>query len=135
MEFRRVLFRSIVAIWDAAVRSSRVTAGELTCSSFDPHVAMAGLVATGLVFAVSCFSGFEATAIFRDEVRDPEKTIPRATYLAIAMLTIFYTVGSWAFIQALGEADAVRTIAAHPSTAFFDMVARRSEEHTSELHH
>src|SRR3546814_3307339 len=25
---------------------------------------------------------------------------------------------------ALGEADAVRTIAAHPSTAFFDMVAR-----------
>src|SRR3546814_5404221 len=104
---------------------------------------MAGSVATGLIFAVSCFSGFEATAIFRDEVRDPEKTIPRATYLAIAMLTIFYTVGSWAFIQALGEADAVRTIAAHPSTAFFDMVARylgtvgyhsvRSEEHTSEL--
>src|SRR3546814_10297957 len=85
---------------------------------------MAGSVATGLIFAVSCFSGFEATAIFRDEVRDPEKTIPRATYLAIAMLTIFYTVGSWAFIQALGEADAVRTIAAHPSTAFFDMVAR-----------
>src|SRR3546814_1495722 len=85
---------------------------------------MAGSVATGLIFAVSCFSGVEATAIFRDEVRDPEKTIPRATYLAIAMLTIFYTVGSWAFIQALGEADAVRTIAAHPSTAFFDMVAR-----------
>src|SRR3546814_11687417 len=85
---------------------------------------MAGSVATGRIFAVSCFSGFEATAIFRDEVRDPEKTIPRATYLAIAMLTIFYTVGSWAFLQALGEADAVRTIAAHPSTDFFDMVAR-----------
>src|SRR3546814_5900866 len=59
----------IVAIWDAAVLSSRVTAGELTFSSFDPHVAMAGSVATGLIFAVSCFSGFEATAIFRDEVR------------------------------------------------------------------
>src|SRR3546814_4371453 len=29
----------IVAIWDAAVLSSRVTAGELTFSSFDPHVA------------------------------------------------------------------------------------------------
>src|SRR3546814_14720376 len=71
------LFRSI---WDAAVLSSRVTAGELTFSSFDPHVAMAGSVATGLIFAVSCFCGFEATAIFRDEVRDPEKTIPRATY-------------------------------------------------------
>src|SRR3546814_18054892 len=57
----------IVAIWDAAVLSSRVTAGELTFSSFDPHVAMAGSEATGLIFAVSCFSGFEATAIFRDE--------------------------------------------------------------------
>src|SRR3546814_19151118 len=97
----------IGAIWDAAVLSSRVTAGELTFSSFDPHVAMAGSVATGLIFAVSCFSGFEATAIFRDEVRDPEKTIPRATYLAIAMLTIFYTVGSWAFIQALDRKSVV----------------------------
>src|SRR3546814_20009929 len=46
----------IVAIWEAAVLSSRVTAGELTFSSFDPHVAMAGSVATGLIFAVSCFS-------------------------------------------------------------------------------
>src|SRR3546814_20453183 len=112
----------IGAIWDAAVLSSRVTAGELTFSSFDPHVAMAGSVATGLLFAVSCFSGFEAPAIFRDEVRVPEKTIPRDTYLPLPLLTIFYTVGSWALIQALGEAEAVSTRRALPPTAFFEMV-------------
>lgn len=114
----------IVLIWDAVVLGTRGGAGELTYSSFNPHVAMAGSVSVGLIFAVSCFSGFEATAIFRDEVREPTKTVPRATYLIIALLTVFYAVSSWAFVQAFGDANAVAAIGANPSNAFFDMVTK-----------
>ncbi len=42
-----------------------------------------------LLFSVGLFNGFEATAIYRDEVKDPVNTIPRATYLAILFLGFF----------------------------------------------
>lgn len=114
----------IVAIWDAAIFITKGSQNALTFSSFDPHVAMSGSVAAGIIFAIGCFSGFEATAVFRDEVREPEKTIPRATYLAIAFLTVFYTLGSWALTQALGEGKAAGTIAANPTTVFFNMTTQ-----------
>src|SRR5689334_2498794 len=37
-------------------------------------------VGLALLFAFSNFIGFEATALYRDEVKTPSKTIPRATY-------------------------------------------------------
>ncbi|MDN7437350.1 APC family permease [Burkholderia multivorans] len=114
----------IVVVWDTLVIGSRGAAGQLTFSSFSPHVALSGSVSVGLIFAVTCFSGFEATAIFRDEVRDPEKTVPRATYLTIVILTIFYSVSSWAIVQALGEHDAISAIAADPLNVFFNMVTK-----------
>lgn len=53
------------------------------------------------------YIGFEATAIFRDEARDPERTIPRATYAALILIGAFYTVTSWALISAWGDDEAV----------------------------
>ncbi|MRW88510.1 amino acid permease [Duganella sp. FT80W] len=114
----------IVLAWEVCVFAAGGDGGSLTYSSFDPQVALGGGVAVGMIFAISCFGGFEATAIFRDEVRDPVRTVPRATYLAIGFLTVFYAAGSWALIQALGESKAVGAIAEHPTTAFFDMVSR-----------
>ncbi|MCX8454851.1 APC family permease [Paenarthrobacter ureafaciens] len=55
-----------------------------------------------LLFAVGNFFGFEATVIYRDEVKDPDKTISRATYLAVAGIGLFYAVAAWAFIAFLG---------------------------------
>ena len=53
------------------------------------------------------FIGFEATAVFRDEARDPERTIPRATYTALLLIGVFYTLSSWAVVSAWGDAAAV----------------------------
>ncbi|MFJ4210183.1 APC family permease [Paenarthrobacter sp. NPDC089675] len=55
-----------------------------------------------LLFAVGNFFGFEATVIYRDEVRNPDKTISRATYLAVAGIGVFYAVAAWAFIAFFG---------------------------------
>lgn len=60
-----------------------------------------------MLFALTGFIGFEATAVFRDEARTPERTIPRATYLAVTIIGVFYALSCWALVTAAGAADAV----------------------------
>ncbi|WP_053382383.1 APC family permease [Leucobacter celer] len=69
---------------------------------FTPEVFFSGSVAISLLFGFSIGLGFEATAIFRDEARDPEKTIPRAIYIAIISASLFYFFALWGFIQGWG---------------------------------
>lgn len=68
-----------------------------------------------LLFCVGLFNGFEATAIYRDEVRDPVNTIPRATYLAILFLGIFYAISSYTLIISAGASNAVANAQANPA--------------------
>ncbi|GBQ24943.1 amino acid transporter [Acetobacter estunensis NRIC 0472] len=69
-----------------------------------------GPFAVALLFAITGFIGFEATAIFRDEARDPERTIPRATYGAVIIIGVFYAFSCWCIIMAWGP-DAVTGVA------------------------
>ncbi len=39
-----------------------------------------------LALAFGAFIGFEATAIYREEARTPNRTVPRATYVAVGFL-------------------------------------------------
>ncbi|MFE7835107.1 APC family permease [Streptomyces sp. NPDC057474] len=107
-----------VLVFDAAVVVSGGDTGHLSAPSFNPQHLFAGGLAAGLAYAFIAFSGFESTAIFRDEVRDPERTVPRATYLSVALLGILYSVGSWLLVQAYGEDNAAPAIAAGPASAF-----------------
>ncbi|WP_448616517.1 APC family permease [Modestobacter sp. URMC 112] len=61
-----------------------------------------GSPALGLMFAIGSFLGFESAAIYRNEARDPARTIPRATYGAVALIALFYTFSQWALIMAAG---------------------------------
>jgi amino acid transporter len=58
------------------------------------------------MFTILTFIGFEATAIYRDEVRDPDKTIARATFGSIAILAVLYTITSYLMVTAWGT-DAI----------------------------
>jgi amino acid transporter len=69
-----------------------------------PWLSDAGL-GLALLFAVGNFFGFEATVIYRDEVKNPERTIPRATYLAVVGIGLFYAVAAWAYIAFLGAGN------------------------------
>ena len=73
-----------------------------------------------LLFAVSNFFGFEATVIYRDEVKNPEKTIPRATYLAVAGIGVFYAVAAWAYIAFFGAGQAQSAAEANTVNLFSD---------------
>ncbi|MFI6063033.1 APC family permease [Streptomyces sp. NPDC051286] len=58
------------------------------------------------VLAIGAFVGFEATAIYAEEARDPERTVPRATYAAVAFLALFYTFTVWMICNAYGSEHA-----------------------------
>jgi amino acid transporter len=71
-------------------------------NSFDPGNVWSGSIGIAILFGVGLFGGFEATVIFRDEVRDPRRTIPRATLLVVGFLGILYAFTAWMFINSYG---------------------------------
>ncbi|GAB4060461.1 APC family permease [Uliginosibacterium sediminicola] len=95
--------------------------GTLEFSSFTPQASFSGAIGIGLIFAISCFVGFEATAIYSEECRDPEKAVPRATLLAVALITLFFTFVSWAFVQATGPAALLEIVGKDPGRFIFVM--------------
>jgi amino acid transporter len=85
---------------------------------FTPHDFFSGSPSLGLVFAIAGFIGFEATAIFRNEAKDPDRTIPRATYLALLLIGGFYAFASWALVTAWGDNKIVDEAGANTATIF-----------------
>lgn len=77
----------------------------LTLAGMRPGDFLAAGQGIVIAFVVGSFIGFEATAIFGEEASQPEKTIPRATYLAILIITVFYAFCSWAIVQYYGSAS------------------------------
>lgn len=65
--------------------------------------ASTGNFGLALLFAMLCFGGFESSAIYREEAKEPDKTIPRATYVAVILIGLFYLVAAWAMLTALGS--------------------------------
>lgn len=101
-----VLEIAVVVVMDAAIFISGGAEG-MSLTSFTPEAVFSGPLGVAVLFALTGFIGFEATAVFRDEARDPERTIPRATYLAVLIIGIFYTISAWAMILADGPSNAV----------------------------
>jgi amino acid transporter len=76
------------------------------------------------MLAFGSYVGFEATALYSEDARDPRRTVPRATYISIAIIAAFYLGTTWAAISAYGAARAQPAAAADPSRFLFDADAR-----------
>ncbi|GHE52845.1 APC family permease [Streptomyces vinaceus] len=91
----------------------------LSAGSFAPGAVLVPGTAAVLAFAFAAFTGFESTVIYRREARDPDRTIPRATYIAVAFLGLFYAFIVWTVIQAFGAEEVVAAAAEDPGGLFF----------------
>ncbi|MDV3126012.1 APC family permease [Mycobacterium sp. 21AC1] len=72
----------------------------------------------GLLFAILFFNGFEGTAAFREEVRDPARTIGRTTLMVVAFVGVFYCIASWAIVSYFGADKAVELASSDPVSMF-----------------
>lgn len=70
--------------------------------SFSVHQATSGSFGIAALIAFTSFIGFESAALYGEETKDPERSIPRATYIAVASVGIFYVFTTWVIIGATG---------------------------------
>ncbi|ORA24135.1 hypothetical protein BST13_34265 [Mycobacterium aquaticum] len=104
----------VIVVFDAVVIAKGGATG-LSGESFLPENVLSGSIGVALMFAVIGFSGFEVTVVFRDEVRDPERTIPRAAFLFTAVVAVGYSLTAWVLIEAVGPAKILADAAADPA--------------------
>lgn len=92
---------AVVVIFNAFVFADGGPDGVAT-APFTWEGAAAGGFGLAVLYAALCFIGFESSAIYREEARNPEKTVPRATYIAVIAIGVFYLISAWALLTALG---------------------------------
>lgn len=97
---------AILVVLDAVIVLRGGGENGITGDSFSP-AGIAGGFGIALLYALWGFVGVEATAVFRDEAKDPDRTVPRATYWAVGIVASFYAFSSWALIEGNGGPDAV----------------------------
>ncbi|WP_321822644.1 MULTISPECIES: APC family permease [unclassified Burkholderia] len=122
LSFSLVAEVAVVMIFNVAVLAKGGSEG-LSLTPIMPSAFAHGDMSVTLLFAILVFLGFEATALFRDEVRDPDKTIPRATYFAVVFVGILYALSSYTMISAYGH-QAVDAATKSPSTMFPEAIGK-----------
>lgn len=111
-----------VLILDVAILR-RGGAHGITLAPFTPVAALRGSPAIAILFCFASFMGFEATTIYGEEARDPERTIPRATYLSVILIGAFYAFSLWSLIIGAGTDQLVAHLKslADPTRFLFEM--------------
>ncbi|WP_234796261.1 APC family permease [Mycobacteroides chelonae] len=74
----------------------------LSLNSFSPSAFLTSGIASVFVLTFVAFVGFEQTTMYGEDVVDSRRTVPRATYATIGLLTFVYTFCTWVIVQALG---------------------------------
>jgi amino acid transporter len=74
----------------------------------------------GLFFAFWSWVGFESTAMYGEESRNPKKIIPRATLIAVVGIGLFYVFVSWMAISGNGLRQSVQIAQNDALSLFFN---------------
>jgi len=96
----------------------------LSFGMFEPGNIFSDNVGAVFVIAFGAFLGFESTAIYKEEARDPGRTVRRATYIAVGFLAVFYTFIGWMILMAFGPERAVGVAEEDPTGMFFTAMDR-----------
>jgi amino acid transporter len=110
----------ILVVFSIGVVATRGAAGLDVAASFGPEAVLAGAPGVAIMFAIASMFGFEATAIYSSEAKDPRRTVPQATYVAVVLIAVFLAVTSWMLVSFYGAdragAAATAALAGNPAT-------------------
>ena len=112
----------VVLVIDAAILLKGGDSG-LSAVPFTPAAFWSGTPAIGILFCFAAFIGFEATTIYSEEAREPERTVPRATYISVLLIGFFYMLTSWLMVNGVGADKLVPELQglADPTTFLFGL--------------
>jgi amino acid transporter len=99
---------AVIVILDVAILfRSPTPVTDFSFEPFAPATVFSGAVGVALIFAHASFIGFEGSAIYGEEARNPKTTVPRATYISVIFMGVFYAVSAWLIVNQLGVDNAV----------------------------
>jgi amino acid transporter len=82
----------------------------LTLQSFTPRMIFTPALGIAAIYGFNSMLGVEGTAIYQEEARSRGVTIPRATYICVTIVGLFYVLTAWCLATAVGP-DKVSSIA------------------------
>lgn len=98
--------------------------GAYSFDVFAPTNVLGGVVGVAIIYAFSSYLGFEGTAIYAEEAREPKRSVPRATYAAVAIIGTFYVISSWSLLAAYGGDRSVAIAGEDPGGFVFGLTDR-----------
>lgn len=105
----------LVFVWEGVVGFSAPE--NLSFNWMNSETLSSGSFGIAILFAVTCFAGFEATAVFREEARNPDVTVPRATYISILVMAVLFMSASYFIIVSLGPENIIEAVRKDPVAA------------------
>ncbi|MGC5332839.1 APC family permease [Micromonospora sp. DT62] len=112
-----------VAVVFDVVMVSNPAAGGVSFDTLAPSHIFAAGIGAALVTAITGFVGFEGTVVFSEETKDPQRTIPRATYIAVAVIGLLYALSAWAMSVATSPGKIVDAARADGTDLMFNLVS------------
>lgn len=109
--------------------------GSITFAGIDPAELFVPGVGALFVIAITGFVGFEASAIFSEEARDPVRTVPRATIICISVIAGLYALYSWSMIVTAGPDRIVEVSTTDGGETMFNMAAANLGQAWSTIGH
>jgi amino acid transporter len=91
----------VMAVFDILVIADK-GAGAFPSASFNPSVVLSGSPGLAALFALTCFVGVETAALYSEETRDPQRTVPKAIFLAFGFLGVYYVLSLWILVGSIG---------------------------------
>jgi amino acid transporter len=113
---------AILLVLSVAILMTADQTRPIAFAPFGVHAVLAPGLGVALVFVVSSFLGFEATAIFGEEAREPRRTILRATYIAVTLIAVFYAFTTWTISLYYGPDHIQQQAAKNTATLYLDAI-------------
>lgn len=110
----------------AALLGLGVAPEGVSAAPLDPGNLIAPGFGAILAFSMAAFMGFESGAIYSEEAKDPDRTVPRATYLAVSIIAVFYAFISWALAVGIGPSQLIGASQQHGPDLLFVFLAENT---------
>ena len=113
----------VIAVVYGVVDLLHPAAGHVSVAALDPARLLDNGIGAGYATAIAGFVGFEATAVYAEETKDPRRTVPRATFIALMIIGLLYGFTSWAMSVAAGVDKVVSAAQSTGTELMFSLVS------------
>lgn len=93
---------AILIVFDIADLFHPAATTGYSLAGFNPANFFVPGVGAVIALSIACFSGFESSVVFAEETKDPMRTVPLATYIALAVISTLYGLSAWAMTIPVG---------------------------------